>query len=692
MEKKYNLSEFGYEAVIGKFAGQADGAVWLRQGGTVVLAVVVSERSEEFPGFFPLTVDYREQLAAAGRIPGGYLKREGKPSDEEVLVGRLIDRAIRPLFPVNYFDKVQVSVTVYSVDKEHMPHPLALLATSMALTISPIPFMGPVGICDVARIGGELVFNPTYTQAHESDIELIVAGNAVGINMVEGSAKELLEKDFLDALFKAHEYVKRQVAWQEEIQRDYGAHAKSQVVELFDWNAWVERAQKVVTRERAGELFVADKVERAKKQKELQMLFQETYAADIEAAKIPLSFLDIVFEQVTKDVVTKLVFERNKRIDNRAFDQVRSISTEVGLLPCNHGSALFQRGRTQALVSVTLGGGQDQMRVEGLTGEQSKTFMLHYNFPSFSVGEVRPSRGPGRREIGHGHLAAAAIERVLPSQENFPYTIRIVSDILECDGSSSMATVCGTTMALMNAGVSISKMVSGVAMGLLMADNGDFHVLTDINGIEDALGMMDFKVAGTEQGIVAIQMDIKYKSGLHRSIFERALEQARAGRLHILKEMQKVMSAPAEKLSPLVPQIVSFKIPRDKIGAVIGSGGKVIREIISETETSIDIEDDGLVKIFGQPGPLLERAVSLVKVLSGQLDIGARYAGKVKRLADFGLFVEIAPGQDGLVHISTVPRNQQDAFMKKYKEGEAVQVEVLDYDRTSGRICLKVIE
>jgi polyribonucleotide nucleotidyltransferase len=691
MEKKYNLSEFGIEAVIGKFAGQADGAVWLQQGGTVVLATVVTEQAKDFPGYFPLMVDYREQLASVGRIPGGYMKREGKPSDEEVLVGRLIDRAIRPLFPVNYFDKVQVSVTVYSVDKEHMPHPLALLATSLALTISPIPFMGPVGICDVARIGGELVFNPTYAQSHESDIELIVVGNDSGINMVEGSAQELLEKDFVDALFKAHEFVKRQIVWQQEVQRDQ-ATVNQAVVDAFGWETWVERARQVVTRERVEALFIADKIERSKKQKELEALFQETYAAEIKESATSLAFLGIVFEQVTKDFVTELVFERNSRIDGRKFDQVRTISTEVGLLPCNHGSALFTRGHTQALVSVTLGGGQDQMRVEGLLGEKSKTFMLHYNFPSFSVGEVRPSRGPGRREIGHGHLAASAIERVLPTQENFPYTIRIVADILESDGSSSMATVCGTNMALMNAGVPITKMVSGVAMGLLMHDNGDFRVLTDMSGVEDALGMMDFKVVGTEQGIVAIQMDIKYKSGLPRAIFERALEQARLGRLHILKEMQKVMSAPAEKLSELVPQIVSFKIPRDKIGAVIGSGGKVIREIISETETSIDIEDDGLVKIFGHPGPLLDRAVSLVKVLSGQLDIGTRYAGKVKRLADFGLFVELAPGQDGLVHISTVPRSQQDAFMQKHKEGDALQVEVLDYDKASGRIRLKIVE
>lgn len=691
MEKRYSLSEFGYTAVLGKFAGQSDGAVWLQQGGTVVLATVVSEPSEEFPGFFPLTVDYREQFASAGRIPGGYLKREGKPSDQEVLNGRLVDRALRPLFPEDLFDKVQLNITVYSVDKEHMPQGLALLAGSMALIVSPIPFLEPVGICEVARVNGGWVFNPTYKQAQESDVRITVAGTRDGINMVEGSAQEISEAEFVDVMFQAHEYIKKQALWQDDIKRDFGI-AKRDVTDPFGLKSWEERARSFLTVERVKGLFVSDKVERGASRKELEKSFELLHKADIETSGVAMSIVGYVFDKVLKEGLNELVFELGHRVDKRGFEDVRKISTEVGLLPCNHGSALFTRGRTQALVSVTLGGGQDQMRVDSLMGEKNRPFMLHYNFPSFASGEVRPNRGVSRREVGHGYLAASAIDRVLPDQEKFPYTIRIVSDILESDGSSSMATVCGTTMALMNAGVPIASMVSGVAMGLLMSKGGKFHVLTDIMGDEDAFGFMDFKVAGTDRGITAIQMDIKYKGGLPREVFDQALGQALRGRMHILGEMRKVMSQPNQKLSDLVPQIVTVRIARDKIGAVIGSGGKVIREIIEQTGTSIDIEDDGLVKIFGHPGPLLDKAVGLVKVLAGQIEVGARYAGIVRRIAEFGIFVELAPGQDGLVHVSTVPRNMQDAFMKKYKEGASVLVDVLDYDKSSGRIRLKIVE
>lgn len=691
MEKKYSSSELDYTAVLGKYAGQADGAVWLQSGGTVVLATVVAEGSEEFPGFFPLTIDYREQFASTGRIPGGYLKREGKPSDQEVLNGRIIDRAIRPLFPENYFDKVQLCATVYSADRQKMPHCMALVASSLALSTSSIPFIGPVGACEAARVKGEWLFNPSYEQVQEADAKIVVAGTQEGVNMVEGSAKDLSEEEFLDVMFRAHEVVKKQVAWQLSVQHDWAVQ-KRPAVDVFNGTIWSDRAQVFLTKERVLTLFVADKVERGLRQKDLVAQFKNAFKDEFERTEVSISFVDYIFDKVLKEVVNELIFSEGHRIDLRGFETVRSIATEVGLLPCNHGSALFTRGRTQALVSVTLGGGQDQMRVEGLMGEKKKPFMLHYNFPSFSGGEARQSRGVGRREIGHGYLAASALERLLPAEEEFPYTIRIVADILESDGSSSMATVCGSTMALMHAGVPLKKMVSGVAMGLLMNKKGDYLVLTDIAGFEDAFGFMDFKVAGTEAGITAIQMDIKYKGGLARDVFEKALKQAQRGRLHILGEMRKVMAVPNKKLSDLVPQIISLRIPRDKIGAVIGSGGKVIREITEATETSIDIEDDGLVKIFGQPGPLLDRAVGLVKILSGQLDVGAQYDGIVKRIAEFGIFVELAPGQDGLVHVSTVPRKDQQAFMSKYKEGDVVKVDVIDHDKASGRIRLKIIE
>lgn len=690
MERKYSLAEYGYKATFGKFAGQADNAVWLQQGGTVVLAVVVSEPSQEFPGFFPLTVEYREQFAASGRIPGGYLKREGKPSDQEVLTGRLVDRAIRPMFPVDYFDKVLVSITVYSFDKEHAPQSVALLAASLALTGSKIPFLSPVSICEVARVGGEWVYNPTHPQMAQSDARCVFAGDAEGLNMVEASAKEVAEAELVQVMMKAHTHIKKQVVWQDEIARDM-AVKKAPIVNAFDWSVWADRVLAIATEERVKALFVADKVERSTKQKELEQLFLATYAKEIEELKISPTFLSYIFDKELKEVINELIFKLGKRVDGRNFETVRPISVEVGLLPFNHGSALFTRGSTQALASVTLGGGQDQLRVDSMMGEETRPFMLHYNFPGFSVGEARPSRGAGRREIGHGYLALRSIEQILPSQEKFPYTIRIVCDILESDGSSSMATVCASNMALMNAGVPISKMVSGVAMGLLLNKAGTFQVLTDMTGIEDAFGLMDFKVVGTEQGIVGIQMDVKHKAGLPWHVFEQALEQARRGRLHIMTEMKKVMSEPNKELSELVPQITSFKIAKDKIGAVIGSGGKVIRDIIEKTGTTIDIEDDGLVKIFGHPGEGLEKAVAWVKVLGGNIEVGAKYPGIVRRLADFGIFVEIAPGMDGLVHISTVPRSEQDAFMRHYREGDAVTVDVLDYDKSTDRIRLKIV-
>ncbi len=691
MERKFSLPEFGYEVVIGKFAGQTNGAAWLQQGGSIVLSTVVSAPSLEFPGFLPLTVDYRENFAAAGKIPGGYLKREGKFSDREILTGRLIDRAIRPLFPANYFDQVQILATVYSVDQIHVPHTLALLATSIALTISKVPFMGPVGICEVARIDGEWVLNPTYAQSLASPVKIIVAGNEEGINMVEGSANEITEQEFIDVLFLAHEKIKEQVAWQKQIQKEL-AVIKDPIVDQFDWVLWSDRIKKFLTDDNVKPLFNNDKIVRTEARKKLEELFFSTYAEEITAAEINQKFLEFLFDSKLKEAITELIFKLNRRIDLRDFETVRPISTEVGLLPFNHGSALFNRGRTQALASVTLGSEQDEAKFDSLMGGTIESpFMLHYNFPAFSVGEVRPNRGPGRREIGHGYLAASAVKEVLPSPEKFPYTIRIVVDILESDGSTSMATVCSSIMALMNAGVPITTMVSGVAMGLLGSQHGKFQVLTDISGIEDEFGLMDFKVAGTDKGIVAIQMDIKYKGGLARSIFDSALAQAKRGRLHILNEMKKVMSAPNPNLSALVPQFVTFSIPREKIGAIIGKGGQTIREITEKTGTSIDIKDEGLVKIFGHPGEKFDNAVNWVKTLAGKIERGTRYHGTVKRLADFGIFVEIAPGVDGLVHISTIPRSEQETFMKKIKPDDQVTVEVLDYEPETGRIRLKIV-
>lgn len=691
MQEKFSHSEFGYEATVGKFAGQADGSAWIQHGGTVVFVTVVSAPSQEFPGFLPLTVDYREQFAAAGRIPGGYFKREGRPTEKEILTCRIIDRAIRPLFAVDYFNKVQVVATVYSVDKDHSPAPLALVATSLALALSKIPFLGPIGICEAARINGVWVYNPTHPQTVEADANITVAGNEEGVNMVEGSMNELDEAQCVDVIFEAHAYIKKQIAWQKEIAAQVG-NEKETIEDTFDWNVWMEYAQKFLTDERVRPLFGTGKEERKKLRSELEEEFAQSVEEGRASKDIPSNFISYVFDKALTDAITEMTFVLEKRLDNRDFTTVRSISTEVGLLPFNHGSSLFQRGRTQVLTSVTLGGGQDEMRTESLMGETDKSFMLHYNFLPFSVGEARPMRGPGRREIGHGALAASSLKAVLPSREEFGYTLRIVADVLESDGSTSMATVCGSTMALMNAGVPIRKMVSGIAMGLLMNKGGDIRILTDIAGIEDAFGLMDFKVAGTDEGVTALQMDIKYKGGFPRDIFVDALSRAKEGRSYIMNEMRTVMEAPRSELSDLVPKIISFKIPRDKIGAVIGSGGKVIREIIELTDTTIDIDDNGLVKIFGHPGAKLDQAISWVKILGGAINVGDQYKGHVKRLAEFGVFVEIAPGQVGLVHISTVSRDKQDAFMKKYKEGDQVMVEVLDYDSATGRIRLRIIE
>jgi polyribonucleotide nucleotidyltransferase len=694
MVKKFSLPDFGYEVEIGKVARQADGAVWFTHGGTVVLSTATASPSSEFPGFLPLTVDYREQYAAAGKIPGGYYKREGKSSDKEVLTSRVIDRSIRPIFPDHYFDQIQVLSTVYSVDRKQAPSIMALNASSLALCISDIPFLGPVGGVEVARIDGKWVVNPAYEDTNRADATLIVAGTKEGICMIEGTSDEISEADFVDAAFMAHEQIKKIVAWQEEIIKEVGK-SKRPVDQSIDWNVWSERALDFLTEERVKKTFVVNKKERSEELKELQSEFS-AYAKTFEnEVEIPERILSYLFEEAFKKKFTDLVFSVDHRVDNRAFDQVRDISVDVGLLPFAHGSSLFTRGQTQALTSVTFGGGQDTQRVESIMEDDAadRTFMLNYNFPPFSVGEVRPMRGPGRREVGHGYLAASSFKFMLPNKEAFPYTIRIVTDILESNGSSSMATVCGSTMAMMQGGVPIKKMVSGVAMGLLRSSTGDIHVLTDISGFEDNFGLMDFKVAGTDQGITAIQMDIKHKGGFGRNVFESALKQAHKGRLHILGEMRKCMTKPADEMSALVPKVISFKIDNDKIGAVIGSGGKMIREIIETTGvTSIDIEDDGTVKIFGVSAEKLDKATNWVKVLAGQIKAGDRFEGKVRRIVDFGIFVELVPGQDGLVHVSSIPRDKQRSFQNMYKLDEIVPIEVIDYDSATGRIRLRILE
>lgn len=695
MVKKFQAQDFGYEIEIGRVANQADGAVWIKHGGTVVLSTVVSEPAKDFPGFLPLTVEYREQFSAAGKIPGGYYKREGKPTDKEILTGRLIDRALRPLFPSNFFHSVQIVNTVYSVDKEHVPSTLALIASSLALSISRIPFLEPVAVVEIARLDGKWIVNPLYSDIVKSDSKLVVAGTIDGICMVEGCTNQILEQEFIDAMFFAHEHIKKLVDWQLQIQKEIGVAKRDISKDYdFDWALWEQRVDALLTPVNLTDLFIQDKLIRGDKIQVLRDILTTQFATEISEAGLAQNVIDYIFDTRLRAKIVDMIFTLNKRIDNRSFDEIRTITVDVGLLPFTHGSALFTRGRTQALVSATLGSGQDEQRIEELMedGEFSGNFMLHYNFPPFSVGEARPMRGPSRRDIGHGYLAASAIRNVLPSKDSFPYTIRIVSDILESDGSSSMATTCGATMALMHAGVPIKAVVSGIAMGLLMNENGEFRILSDICGFEDAFGLMDFKVAGTETGITAIQMDIKHKGGLSRSVFEAALEQARRGRMHVMSEMRKVLSVPNPVLSDLVPKVSTTKIDTDKIGAIIGTGGKTIREICEKTKTEISVEPDGLVKIYGAPGADIDGAISWVNTLAGKIEKGMRFNGKIRRFAEFGIFVELVPGQDGLVHFSNLPQAYQRTFAKHYKLDDIVLVEVLEYDTVTGKIRLRLLE
>jgi len=692
MVKTFKLKSLGYEVTVGKFANQADGSVWFRHKDTVILATAVMAETKSFMGFLPLSVDYRELFSAAGKIPGGYLKREGRSSDQEVLVSRLIDRSIRPLFPSYFFNEVQVLATVYSLDKDALPAPLTLLAASIALSISRIPFGGPVGAVQVGRNEGKWIMNPTREELANSDVTLIVAGTKEGLCMVEGNASGISETELVDALFTAHESIKEQVQWQEEICKEVAVANNTTYQDGFDWTSWHNNAVTFLTSSRVDEIFKVGSEKQALKDaiKKIKVAFHAEHVGQHVVAKSEEeNKINYVFDSVLNDAVGVETLKRKVRVDGRNFTDIRNISTEVNLLPSVHGSAFFQRGQTQALVSVTLGSGKDAQRIDDLFENEpiDVGFMLHYNFPPFSVGEAKPMRGPGRREIGHGHLAASAIKRVLPSKEDFPYTIRIISDILESNGSSSMASVCGSTMALMDAGVPITDMVAGIAMGLLHIEGGNFQAITDITGFEDALGLMDFKVAGTKSGINAIQMDIKYKGGLPRQVFEQALAQAQQARLHILGEMSKVMTEPNKELNPRVPRMISIQIDPNKAGAIIGSGGKIIKEIIEHTGTTIDIEGS-VVNIFGAPGSNIDMAVAWVKILADQLEQGMILEGYIARTSDFGLFVDIAPGKAGLLHISKIPKDKQRNLDQFYRIDDRIMVIVDDFDPESGKIRL----
>jgi len=672
------------ELSTGKLAKQADGAVVLKQGNTMLLATVVSAKeAKSGVDFLPLSVDYQEKYAATGRIPGGFLRREARLSDYEVLISRLVDRALRPLFPENYHADTQVAISLISADKDIMPDALAGLAASAAIAVSDIPFNGPISEVRVAKINGELVINPKLSDLENATLEFIVAGSAQDIGMVEGEAKEISEAEMVEAIAFAHEAIKKQVAAQVELANLVGKTVKR------EYNHEPENL------ELRDSIFAAtyDKVYAIAKSASTKHDRSESFAkiAEEYRATMPEELDDDTaflfkkyFHDVQYDAVRNLVLDEGIRLDGRDVRTVRPIWSEVDYLPAAHGSAVFTRGETQSLTSVTLGAKDDEQMIDGAFINGYNKFILHYNFPAFSTGEVRPNRGPGRREVGHGNLAMRSLKQVLPADNENPYTIRVVSDILESNGSSSMATVCAGTLALLDAGVKLKAPVSGIAMGLISDEKtGKYAILSDILGDEDHLGDMDFKVTGTEKGIVACQMDLKI-NGLKWEVLTQALDQAKEARLHILGEMKKTIDAPREDYKPHAPRIVQLLIDKEFIGAVIGPGGKIIQEMQRETGATISIEEvdnKGVVQVFADNKAAIDDAVGRIKAIASKPEIGETYEGKVKSIMAFGAFVEIMPGKDGLLHISEIDWKRLETMDGIFKEGDKVTVKLLDIDK-----------
>ena len=672
---------------INKVAKQANGSVLAQWGETVVLVTaVMSAEPREGQDFFPLTVDYQEKFYAAGRIPGGFFKREAKPSSKATLTARLIDRPLRPLFPAGFFNDVHIVATTLSVDNEHDPDVLALIGASLALEISDIPFLGPVAAARVGRVNGQLTCSLSPELQKQSDIEFLVAGSKNAITMVEGAAKIVPEAEVLEAILFAHREMQPVIQFQEELRKKYGK-SKLKFTPPSENAVLKEQIEKICWPQFPKIVHLANKKERSDKLSELKKEVLEkavstTSETEKEAClKETANLFDLLKEKYAREYTLK----EKKRIDQRSYTDIRAITIEVGLLPRAHGSALFTRGETQALAVTTLGTVDDQQRIDSIDGESSQSFMLHYNFPPFSTGEVGFLRGPGRREIGHGALAEKALAGIIPPSEKFPYTIRIVSEILESNGSSSMASVCGGTLALMDAGVPIEAPVAGIAMGLIK-EGKDVAVLSDILGDEDGFGDMDFKVAGTEKGVTALQMDIKIE-GVSEEILKQALSQAKEGRLYILQKMKEAISESREQLSPHAPRIHKLIVPKDKIRDVIGSGGKTIRSIIEQTGAKIDINDEGEVHIASNNEEALQKAIQIVTNLVKDPQIGEIYKGKVMRVVDFGAFVEILPNKEGLVHISELDLKRVNSVTDVLNEGDEVEVKVLDVDR-QGKIRL----
>jgi polyribonucleotide nucleotidyltransferase len=675
----------------GRLARQADGSVLLKMGNTMLLATVVSAKdAKEDTDFMPLSVEYKEKYASLGRIPGGFLKRESRPSDYEILISRLVDRALRPLFPDDYHAETFVTITLISADKDVMPDAFAGLAASAALAVSNIPFHGPISEVRVARINGEFIINPTITQLKDADMDLVVAATMDNILMVEGEMKEVDESDMLEALRIAHDAIKIHCKAQIEFAEMVGSTVKREYChevndEDFRKKMWDETFEKCYS---VAKSIITDKHKRSEA---FEAVKTEFLAQFTEADKINKTLADRYYHDVHKAAARKLVLDDNIRLDGRRTDEIRQICCEVDPLPAAHGSALFTRGETQSLTTVTLGTKLDEKMIDEVLTKGTEKFVLHYNFPPFSTGDAKASRGISRREIGHGNLAHRALKNMIPPDTENPYAIRVVSDILESNGSSSMATVCAATLALMDAGIQISKPVSGIAMGLITdTKTGKFAVLSDILGDEDHLGDMDFKVTGTRDGITATQMDIKV-DGLSFEVLAKALEQAKKGRIHILGIMEETLAEPRPELKPHTPRIEMLTIAKDMIGALIGPGGKVIQEIQRETGTTIIVEEingHGDVNIFGENKEAITRALDWVKKIVTVPEVGQVYKGKVKSILDFGAFVEILPNKDGLLHISEIEWRKLKTVGEVLKEGQEIEVKLIEIDPKSGKMRL----
>ena len=665
----------------GELAKQASGAALVRYGDTVVLVTATGSKEAKDIDFFPLTVDYEEKMYAVGRIPGGFVKREGRPPETAILHSRLIDRPIRPLFDKGCRNEVHVVATVLSVDQDNAPEICGMIGASAALAISDIPWAGPIAGVRMGRVNGEFVVNPTVAQLEESDLNVVVAGTKDAILMVEGGAQEVPEEVLLEVIMTAHEEIKRIVAFQEDMVAKVGKEKRVFPVHEID-----EEVSKAV-HEYAHDAL--DKAVRCadKQQRDVQQeaVFAEVLAHFEEIYPEQMQDVSMTLEKMVKEIVRHMITVEKIRPDGRKLDEVRPISVRVGVLPRTHGSGLFTRGQTQVLNICTLAPLSEKQTIDGIGIETEKRYIHHYNFPSYSVGETKSSRGPGRREIGHGALAERALVPVIPSEEEFPYALRLVSEVLESNGSSSMASVCGSTLSLMDAGVPIKAPVAGVAMGLV-TQGEHYTILTDIQGMEDALGDMDFKVAGTTKGVTAIQMDIKI-SGLSREILSEALQQAHKGRMHIMGKMMEVIDAPRGEMSQWAPRIITIHIDPDKIRDVIGQGGKVIRGIIEETGTKIDIEDDGTVYIASVEAAGANRAIEIITSLTKEPEVGEVYMGKVTRLMNFGAFVEILPGKEGLVHISKLAKERVEKVEDVVNVGDEIMVKVIEIDK-QGRINL----